>query len=57
MSYTPEFQGFQAYNLPHAMASELKSFMRSYIIRWLLWCLGVVVGIHYSYHDDEPELL
>lgn len=38
-----EFQGFQAYNLPHAMASELKSFMRSYIIRRLLWCLGFVV--------------
>lgn len=37
------FSGFQAYNLPHALASELASFMRWYIFRRILWCLAFVV--------------
>lgn len=38
-----EFSGFTAKELPHAMADELRSFMRWYIFRRLLWCLGFVV--------------
>ena len=38
-----EFSGFTAEQLPHAMADELRSFMRWYIIRRILWCLGFVI--------------
>lgn len=38
-----EFSGFNARQLPSAMADELRSFMRKYIVRRLLWCLGFVV--------------
>ena len=38
-----EFSGFTAKELPHAMADELRSFMRWYIFRRILWCLGVVI--------------
>ena len=37
-----EFSGFTAEQLPHAMADELRSFMRWYIFRRILWCLGFV---------------
>lgn len=38
-----EFSGFTAKELPHAMADELSSFMRWYIFRRILWCLGFVI--------------
>ena len=38
-----EFSGFTAEQLPHAMADELRSFMRWYIVRRILWCLGFVI--------------
>lgn len=38
-----EFTGHSARNLPTVMADELRSFMWSYIIRRLLWCLGFVL--------------
>lgn len=38
-----EFSGFTAKELPHAMADELRSFMRWYIFRRVLWCLGFVI--------------
>ena len=38
-----EFSGFSAMELPHAMADELRSFMRWYIFRRILWCLGFVM--------------
>lgn len=38
-----EFSGFTAKELPHAMADELRSFMRWYIFRRIIWCLGFVV--------------
>ena len=38
-----EFSGFTAKELPHAMAEELRSFMRWYIFRRILWCLGFVI--------------
>ena len=38
-----EFSGFTAEQLPHAMADELRSFMRCYIFRRILWCLGFVI--------------
>lgn len=38
-----EFSGFTAAQLPHAMADELRSFMRWYIFRRILWCLGFVI--------------
>ena len=38
-----EFSGFTAEQLPHAMADELRSFMRWYIFRRILWCLGFVI--------------
>lgn len=38
-----EFSGFTAKELPHAMADELRSYMRWYIFRRLLWCLGFVI--------------
>ena len=38
-----EFSGFTAEQLPHAMADELRSFMRWFIFRRILWCLGFVI--------------
>ena len=38
-----EFSGFTAKELPHTMADELRSFMRWYIFRRILWCLGFVI--------------
>ena len=38
-----EFSGFSARELPHAIAQELRSFMRWYIFRRILWCLGFVI--------------
>ncbi len=38
-----EFSGFTAKELPHAIADELRSFMRWYIFRRILWCLGFVL--------------
>ena len=38
-----QFQGFQAHELPHAITTELRSFMRWYIFRRLMWCLGFAV--------------
>lgn len=38
-----QFSGFTAKELPHAMADELRSFMRWYIFRRILWCLGFVI--------------
>lgn len=38
-----EFSGFNAKQLPAAIADELRSFMRAYIVRRLLWCLGFVL--------------
>lgn len=37
-----EFSGYTARDLPHAIALELQSFMRWYIFRRILWCLGFV---------------
>jgi hypothetical protein len=38
-----EFSGYSASELPHAIADELRSFMRWYIFRRILWCLGFVI--------------
>ena len=38
-----QFSGFTAQELPHAIAQELRSFMRWYILRRILWCLGFVI--------------
>lgn len=38
-----EFSGYNARQLPAVMAEELRSFMRGYLVRRLLWCLGFVV--------------
>ena len=38
-----DFSGFTAKELPHAIAQELQSFMRWYIFRRILWCLGFVL--------------
>ena len=38
-----EFSGFTAEQLPHAIADELRSFMRWFIFRRILWCLGFVI--------------
>lgn len=35
-----EFQGFTVAELPSAIAEELRSYMRWYIFRRFLWCLG-----------------
>ncbi|MBR2946504.1 MAG: hypothetical protein IKC18_07500 [Bacteroidaceae bacterium] len=35
-----EFTGFSAKELPTAITEELRSFMKAYIVRRLLWCLG-----------------
>lgn len=37
-----EFSGYTASQLPAAVAQELRSFMRWYIFRRILWCLGFV---------------
>lgn len=37
------FEGYNARELPTVMAEELRSYMRGYIVRRLLWCLGFVV--------------
>ena len=38
-----EFTGYNAKQLPAAIAGELRSFMRMYIVRRVLWCLGFVI--------------
>ena len=38
-----EFSGYTARELPHAIAQELRSYMRWYIFRRILWCLGFVL--------------
>ncbi len=38
-----DFMGFTAKELPHAIAQELRSFMRWYIFRRILWCIGFVI--------------
>ena len=38
-----DFMGFTAKELPYAIAQELRSFMRWYIFRRILWCLGFVL--------------
>ncbi len=38
-----DFSGHKASDIPHVMADELRSFMKEYIVRRLLWCLGFVV--------------
>lgn len=38
-----EFSGFTAKELPHAIAGELRTFMRWYIFRRILWCIGFVL--------------
>ena len=38
-----QFSGFTAKELPHAMAQELRAFMRWYIFRRICWCLGFVI--------------
>ena len=38
-----EISGYTAKELPHAIAQELRSFMRWYIFRRILWCLGFVI--------------
>lgn len=37
-----EFSGYTASQLPAAIAQELRSYMRWYIFRRILWCLGFV---------------
>ncbi|MDO4187057.1 MAG: hypothetical protein Q4D30_11340 [Bacteroidales bacterium] len=37
------FSGHTARQLPHSIASEIRSFMSWYIVRRILWCLGFVV--------------
>lgn len=38
-----EFSGFTAAQLPNAIAIELRSFMRWYIFRRILWSIGFVI--------------
>lgn len=38
-----EFSGFSAKELPHAISLEIRSFMRWYIFRRILWCIGFVL--------------
>lgn len=40
---TGEFTGYTAQQLPAVMGSEIRSFLRFYILRRLLWCLGFVI--------------
>ncbi len=37
------FSGHTARQLPHSIATELRSFMRWYVLRRVLWCLTFVV--------------
>ena len=39
-----EFSGYTARELPHAIAQELRSYMRWYIFRRVLWCLCFVLA-------------
>lgn len=58
-----EFSGYTAKELPHVIADELRSFMRWYIFRRILWCLGfVIVGaicviktLSKSYHGIKRQ--
>lgn len=38
-----EFSGYTAHELPHAIAEEMHSFMRWYIFRRIMWCVGFVI--------------
>lgn len=38
-----EFTGYTAQQLPAAIGAEIRSFLRFYIMRRLLWCLGFVI--------------
>ena len=38
-----EFTGYTAQQLPAVMGAEIRSFLRFYILRRLLWCLGFVI--------------
>lgn len=38
-----EFTGYTAQQLPMAIGEEIRSFLRFYIMRRLLWCLGFVI--------------
>ena len=38
-----EFTGYTAQQLPAAIRAEIRSFLRFYIMRRLLWCLGFVI--------------
>ena len=38
-----EFSGYTAKELPHAMADTLRSFMRWYIFRRIMWCISFVI--------------
>ncbi len=40
---TGEFTGYTAQQLPTVMGAEIRSFLRFYILRRLLWCLGFVI--------------
>lgn len=40
---TGEFTGYTAQQLPAVMGAEIRSFLRFYILRRLLWCLGFVI--------------
>ena len=39
-----EFTGYTAQQLPAVMGAEIRSFLRFYIVRRLLWCLGFVIA-------------
>lgn len=38
-----EFTGYTSQQLPIVMGAEIRSFLRFYIMRRLLWCLGFVI--------------
>ena len=38
-----EFTGYTAQQLPAVMGAEIRSFLRFYIVRRLLWCLAFVI--------------
>ncbi len=52
-----EFQGFQAHQLPHAIATELRSFMRWYTFRRLICCLlfAIVGAVIVIKTMDKPK--
>lgn len=37
------FKGYTVSELPHAIACEIKDYMKWYIFRRLMWCLGFVI--------------